>query len=129
MLLAAWPEIEPLSRSCVFLSAAPADAAAARRLRADLEARDILIWTEQDAPGGMTMDQQERVRQAIRAAQAVVLVVSSQIRSSRTVSTHLRLADMYARRLIRVWVGAEEHVQVSPPGWRETVWIDARDPH
>ena len=42
------------------------------------------------------------MRLAIRAAQAVVLMVSSQTRSSRTVKEHLRLADLYQRRLILV---------------------------
>ena len=38
---------EPITRQRVFLSAAPADAAFADRLAADLEARDIVVWSEQ----------------------------------------------------------------------------------
>ncbi len=125
VLVAAWPLIEPITRQRVFLSAAPADADFADHLAADLQARDIVVWTEQHTPGEGQVSQEERVRQAVRAAQAVMLVVSSQARSSRTVKEHLRLADLYQRRLILVWVGEDEHVQ-APSGWRETVWVDAR---
>ena len=52
-------------------------------------------------------------------------MVSSQTRSSRTVKEHLRLADLYQRQLILVWVGEGEHTPALPLGWRETVWIDA----
>ncbi len=129
VLVAAWPLIEPITRQRVFLSAAPADAAFADRLTTDLEARDIVVWSEQHTPDEHQVDQEERVRQAIRAAQAVVLVVSSQTRSSRTVKEHLRLANLYQRRLILVWVGDDEHAPATPPGWRETVWVDARGSH
>ena len=126
VLVAAWPLIEPITRQRVFLSAAPADTAFTARLATDLQARDMVVWTEQQTPGEGHVGEEERVRQAIRAAQAVVLVVSSQTRSSRTVKEHLRLADLYRRRLILVWVGDDEHAQ-PPPGWQETVWVDARD--
>jgi len=125
VLVAAWPLIEPVTRQRVFLSAAPADADLAARLTTDLEARDIVVWTELHTPGEDHADKEERVRQAIRAAQAVVLVVSSQSRSSRTVKEHLRLADLYQRLLILVWVGDDEHAQPQHYGWRETVWVDA----
>ncbi len=127
VLIAAWPLIEPVTRQRVFLSAAPADVEIADRLTTDLEARDIVVWTELHTPGEDHADKEERVRQAIRAAQAVVLVISSQSRSSRTVKEHLRLADLYQRRLILVWVGDDEHAQPQHYGLRETVWVDAHD--
>ncbi len=123
VLVAAWPLIEPVTRQRIFLSAAPADADFAARLATDLEARDIVVWDEQHTPGEDHADKEERVRQAIRAAQAVLLVVSSQTRSSRTVKEHLRLADLYQRQLILVWVGDDEHAHPQPYGLRETVWI------
>jgi len=125
VLVAAWPLIEPVTRQRIFLSAAPTDADLAARLTSDLEARDIVVWTEQHTPGEEDSDKEERIRQTIRAAQAVVLVVSSQTRSSRTIKEHLRLADLYQRRLILVWVGDDEHAQPQYYGWRETIWVDA----
>ncbi len=129
VLVAAWPLIEPITRQRVFLSAASADAVFADRLATDLAARDIVVWTEQHTPGDGHAGQEERVRQAIRAAQAVILVVSSQTRSSRTVKEHLRLADLYQRRLVLVWVGDDAHTPTLLPGWHETVWVDAHETH
>jgi hypothetical protein len=126
VLVRAWPNIEPDTHTRIFLSAAPGDNAMMERLATDLQARSIVVWTEQHGPGENHSDKEERVRQAIRAAQAVVLVVSSQTRSSSTVKEHVRLADMYKRRLILVWVGDDDHVQSQRYGWQETVWIDAR---
>ena len=100
VLMAAWPLIEPVTRQRVFLSAAPADTAFAARLTTDLEARSIVVWDDQHTPGEDHADKEQHVQQAIRAAQAVVLVVSSQTRSSRTVKEHLSLANLYQRRLI-----------------------------
>jgi len=119
--VAAWPIIELGTRLRVFLSAAPADTDFAVRLALDLTERDIVVWNEQSTPGVDQADKGERIRQAIRAAQAVILVVSSQTRSSRTIKEHLRLADLYQRRLILVRVGDEEPAQAPPPGWRETI--------
>ncbi len=124
VLMAAWPVIESVTRQRVFLSSAPADTAFADRLRTDLEALDIVVWTEQQTPDNDQTNKEEGIRQAIRAAQAVVLVVSSQTRSSRTVKEHLRLADVYSRRLILAWVG-DESAQPQHYGWRETIWVDA----
>jgi hypothetical protein len=124
VLVAAWPLVEPITRQRVFLSAAPADAEFADRLRSDLESRDIVVWSEQHTFDNGHLDKEERLRRALRAAQAVVVVVSSQTRSSRTVKEHLRLADLYQRRLILVWVGEDEPMQFQQLGWRETAWID-----
>jgi len=123
VLVAAWPLIEPVTRQRVFLSAAPADTDFADRLRSDLQARGLVVWNEQHTPGEEHADKEERTRQSIRAAQAVV--VSAQTRSSRTVREHLRLTDLYSRRLILVWVGDDELTPLQQLGWRETVWIDA----
>ncbi len=68
VLVAAWPHIEPISRQRIFLSVAPADTAFADRLRSDLEARDIVVWTEQQTPDNDQTNKEEGIRQAIRAA-------------------------------------------------------------
>lgn len=127
VLMEAWPVIEPITRQRIFLSTAPADTAFADRLATDLAVRDIVVWNEQNTFDNSHAEQEERIRQAIRSAQAVVLVVSSQTRSSRTVKEHLRLADLYQRQLILVWIGDDDQTPALPPGWRETVWVDAHN--
>ncbi len=126
VLVAAWPLIEPVTCPRVFLSAAPADATFAERLRIDLEAHGIVVWDGQTDLADTTMDAQMRVQQAIRAAQAVMLVASRQTRPSRQVKEHLRLADLYQRRLILVWVDKDEGAQPLLASWRDTVLVDAR---
>ncbi len=65
VLATAWPLIEPITRQRVFLSAAPADSASADRLRADLEARDIVVWTEQQTPENGQSTKEEGIRQLV----------------------------------------------------------------
>ncbi len=91
----------------------------------------FLIDNEQHLPGGNHTDLQKRLQQAIRAAQVVVLALSPQTSSWQTVREHLRLADLYSRRLIQVWVSDDE-----PPAHRysssalQTAWVDTRTtPH
>ena len=123
--VAAWPCIQPITHQRVFLSAAPGDMAFAERLSADLRAQGVVVWDELHEPAGTDTDAQERVRQAIRAAQAVLFVVSPQTRTSRTVKEHLRLADLYQRRRILAWVGDDKHTPPQFPDW-EAVWVDAQ---
>ena len=127
VLATAWPCLEPIMHQRVFLSAAPADMPFAKRLSADLRAQGIVVWDEMHGPVDTETDAQECVQQAIRAAQAVLLVVSSQTRTSRTVKEHLHLANLYQRRLILAWVGDDEHTQPPLAGWPDTVWVDAQN--
>ncbi len=126
VLAATWPYLQPITQSRIFLSAAPADTAFAERLRADLQAQGIVVWDVQHGPVDTCTDAEERVRQAIRAAQAVLLVVSPQARTSRTVKEHLHLADLYHRRLILAWVGDDRDTRPAIAGWQDTVWVDAQ---
>jgi hypothetical protein len=126
VLVATWPLVGPVTRPRIFLSAAPADIAFAKRLHADLEAHGVVVWDGQTDPAGTTMDAPMRVQQVIRAAQAVVLVASRQTRPSRQVKEHLRLTDLYQRRLILVWTDEDEGTPSSLASWRDTVLVDAR---
>lgn len=127
VLAEAW-EIDSLVLSQrIFLSSAPGDAAFAEQLRADLSRRGVVVWDEQKGPGGAPAREEEQLQRAIRAAQAVVLVVSPQTRASRTVKEHLRLADLYRRRLILVWVGDDPHIRSQRYGWYESTWLDVHE--
>lgn len=126
VLVSIWPLIEPVSRQRVFLTAAPSDVAFAERLKADLQVRGVVVWDESHRPTDATVAPQKDVQQVIRAVQALVLVVSPQTRSSRTVKEHLHLANLYRRRLILVRVGDDMHTPPQLLGWQETILVDAR---
>src|SRR6266571_5778541 len=65
-------ELQPF----VFLSYARADHEFVRRLRMDLEAQGINVWIDKEALQPGTTEWDEATRMAIRACQAVVLIVS-----------------------------------------------------
>jgi len=127
VLAAAWEIDSPVLNQRIFLSSAPGDAAFAEQLRADLSRRGIVVWDEQKGPGGAATSEEEQLQRAIRAAQAVILVVSPQTRASRTVKEHLRLADLYRRRLILVWVGDDPYIRPQRYGWYESTWLDVHE--
>jgi hypothetical protein len=61
VLVSTWPLIEPITRQRIFLSSALTDATFADRLLTDLQARNILVWTEQQTPNEIEIDQEEHV--------------------------------------------------------------------
>lgn len=111
----------------VFLSAAPADDAFAARLRADLEVRGILFWNYDSESTLTTPDQEDAVRQAIRAAHIALVVVSPDMRSSRAIKEHLRIASIYGRQLVFVWAAGDDITEVLPEAWGKTALIDLID--
>ncbi len=114
-----------------FLVASSADDAFAERLKADLEARGISVWLGR-VPGTPPnpAEGQGAARQAMRLAPAVLVVVSAATPSSGTVREWLRLASLYDRPLVFVWVAGEELATVLPEAWVEQMsvvdLIDAR---
>jgi serine/threonine protein kinase len=88
----------------VFLSAAPSDEAPATRLAGDLKQRGVLLSNDISE---QTPHQEEALRQAIRSAHWIVIVVTPQTRTSRVVREHLQLAQGYQRRPVLVWTEGE----------------------
>src|SRR5207244_1106991 len=75
-----------------------------------------------------TPEQEEALRQAIRAAQVVLLVVSAHTSTSQIVREHLRIADIYKRPVMRVWAaGEEQQSETVPLAAEQTLLIDARE--
>ena len=97
------------------------------RLTADLQQRGITASIEGPDRTQHTLEQEDEVRQAIRAADVVFLVVTPHARSSRTVKEHLRIASLYQRRLVFIWTTGEEITDVLPEEWGKTVQIDLVD--
>jgi hypothetical protein len=122
--------VPPGTPNQIFLSSSHADNDFALRLQTDLQRRGITVCNE---PQDSTRDKFERentLRQAIRATDVVVLVVSSQTRTSHIVKEHLRIAALYQRRLVSVWVEGEEMTGPFPETGKETASndvIDARE--
>jgi WD40 repeat protein/serine/threonine protein kinase len=113
----------------VFVSAAHADDAFVARLIEDLRQRGIAATQENPDHIQQKLAPEEGGRQAIRAAESVLLVVSPNARSSRTLKEHLRIASLYQRRLVVVWAAGDEIADMLPGEGEQTVpmkLIDAR---
>ncbi len=119
--------ISTVTHRRVFVSASHADDTFVARLTADLQKRRITVSNEDSDRTQHTLEQEDVVRQAIRAADVMLLVVSPHARSSRTVKEHLRIASLYQRRLVFVWSTGEEIIDVLPEEWGKTVQIDLVD--
>ncbi len=111
----------------VFVSASHADDNFVAQLKADLQQRRIEVWYEDPDNTQNSLDQEDVVRQAIRAVDVVLLVVSLHARSSRIVKEHLRIAGLYQRRLVFMWASGEEIADVLPQEWGRTIQIDLID--
>jgi serine/threonine protein kinase len=113
----------------VVISASPADESFAARLKADLQARGVSLWQPDAAVTVEQSKQQETIRQAIRTASLVLVVLSPQTRSSRTANEHMRLAKLYERYLIFVWASGEEldALLPVPQTWGKIGAIDVID--
>ena len=92
----------------VFVSASHIDHYFVARLKTDLEKRGIVAWDENPYRTQNALEQEDPVRKAIRAVDVVLMVLSPAARSSRTVKEHLRIANLYQRRVIFVWAAGEE---------------------
>jgi hypothetical protein len=121
------PPAHAVASRRVFISASQDDEAFVAHLATDLQRRGVTIWHEE--PEGTTdaSDQEEVVRQAIRAVDIVLLVVSPHTRSSRPIREHLRIASMYQRRLVFVWAAGEDIATALPDDWGKTVQVDLID--
>ncbi len=121
---------QTLTSRQIFLIGSPGDTALMTRLRTDLQRQGVAVWTEEPVGNYEGHDQQDRIRQAIRAIDLVVLIVSSQTRASRMIKEYLQVAGLYQRRLVFVWMEGEDIAPLlldmgARPGGIEV--IDARE--
>jgi serine/threonine protein kinase len=114
----------------IFLSSSPADDTFTACLRIDLQRRGITVWNESPSSTLDVHDQDNLLRQAIRAIDVVVLVVSFHTRSSHVIREHLRITSMYQRQLVYVWAQGEDLAMLLPEAGERTALpdvIDARE--
>lgn len=114
-------------RPLVFLAYSRTDSELVARLRTDLQVLGVNIWIDREGLQPGTLDWEEAVREAIRAAQAVLLIASPNARSSRYVKDELRIAEMYQRLVYPIWVAGVYWIDAIPLGWGGMQYIDARE--
>lgn len=95
----------------VFLSASSADAVLAAQLRTDLPARGISVWNARSEMVQPSTSGRENIRQAIRAVDAVLVVASPAMQSSRQVKEHLHLAGIYRRPILYLQTSGDETLE------------------
>ncbi len=111
--------VRPTLARRVFLSCAAQDDST--RLVNDLTLRDFSL---QDDISGEASE--EQTRQAIRAAQVVLLLLTPHSRSSASMQEHIRIARLYRRRILCLWTQGEVLQDALPTGAEQTTILDAR---
>src|SRR5258708_2994677 len=111
----------------VFISYSSADNALVKGLKEDLHAQGISTWVDREGILPGTPDWEDAVRNAIRAAHAVLLVASPSARSSRYVKDELRIAEMHPRPVYPFWRAGTMWMDSVPRGWDGTKYIDGRE--
>src|SRR6266496_3312991 len=123
---------EPLAPStspCVFLASSYADAERefVTDLRVRMQARGITILSTRTLRRQGAENQRKAWQEAIRTAQAVLLIASPEARSSRHVQKALQIAGIYKSHICAVWVEGEYWQECVPPDHGELfATIDAR---
>ena len=126
ILAKSWPTLAACVHPFVFLCYARADSAAVTRLKADLQNQGIQVWIDQEQLQPGTLDWEEALRAAVRAARAVLLIASPNARGSRFIRDELRIAEMYQRPIYPLWLAGDHWIDAVPLGWGNTQYIDAR---
>ncbi|HEX2620401.1 MAG TPA: SUMF1/EgtB/PvdO family nonheme iron enzyme [Phototrophicaceae bacterium] len=116
-------EITPL---LIFISYAHADREFVKRLTDDLEATGLKIWIDHQGLKPGTRNWEDKLRETIRVASAVLLIASPASRRSNYVQDELAIAEMYNRPVFPIWADGEQWMDCIPLGWGKTHYIDAR---
>ena len=111
----------------VFLSYAHEDQTFALHLKTSLESYGINIWIDQEGIRFGTEDWETTIRETMKAAYVVLLIVSPFAHASSYVRAELRLANLYKRYVYPVWIAGEDWLDVIPLiHLSGTQYIDAR---
>src|SRR6266516_3859268 len=113
----------------VFLACSYADSekAVIARLKTVLQKNVITLWGSRNI-GRQGLEQPRKaLREVVRAAQVILLVVSPEARSSRHVREALEVGRLYRRPVCAVWIAGEDWQECLPTDVQElSVRIDAR---
>jgi TIR domain/Trypsin-like peptidase domain len=127
VLARSWPLLESLIHPFVFLCYARADSELVTRLKTDLLGQGVHVWIDREGLQPGTLDWEEALRTAIRAARAVLLIASPHARSSRYIRDELRIAEMYQRSVYPLWIAGTQWMNAVPLGWGGVQYLDARE--
>ena len=113
----------------VFLACSYADSekAVITRLKTVFQKRGIPLWSSRHI-GRQGLEQPRKaLREVVRTAQVILLIVSPEARSSRHIREALEIGRMYMRPVCAIWIEGENWQECLPPDEQELpVAIDAR---
>ncbi len=113
----------------VFLACSYADSekAVIARLKTVLQKNGITLWGSRNI-GRQGLEQPRKaLREVVRAAQVILLIVSPEARSSRHVREALEIGRMYQRPICGVWIEGENWQECLPSNEQElSLALDAR---
>ncbi|MHB8597613.1 MAG: toll/interleukin-1 receptor domain-containing protein [Ktedonobacteraceae bacterium] len=109
-----------------FISYSRANSVIVLQLKSDLEAQGFDIWIDREKilPGNSW---QVALRDAIRAAMAVLYIATPEALDSKYVIDELSIADMYKRPIYPLWAGGSEWMNATPIGQGGTQYINIRE--
>jgi len=117
------------SSPCVFFSSAYADADRrfVSNLKAELQTRGVTVWSSRIIRRQEAGKKRDVLKEAVRAAQVVLLIVSPATFTSHHVYDTLRLARHYARPVCALWIDGHNLQECMPKDWGEPyATIDVR---
>ena len=113
----------------VFLACSYADSEKTilTQLKTVLQKRGITLWSSRHIGRRGLEQPRKALREVVRAAQVILLVVSPEARSSRHVREALEVGRLYRRPVCAVWIEGEDWQECLPTDVQElSVRIDAR---
>src|SRR5713226_2788338 len=120
------PPLSPL----VLLASSHVDAekAIVSHLKTTLQERGIALWSSRQLGRQGTENSRTVLREVVRAAQVILVIVSPEARSSRHVREAFEMAKLYRRPVCGVWIEGENWQRCLPEDHVElAALIDARE--
>jgi len=129
-LLGSHPDaFTPLPSSLVFLASSYVDAEKriVSHLKSTLQERGITLWSSRQLGRQGNGNARTSLREAVQAAQVILIIISPEARASRHVREALELASRYQRPVCGVWIEGERWQDYLPNGSFDlAALIDAR---
>ena len=99
----------PLPAPLLFLACSHADAekAVVSQLKVAFEKRGITLWSSRQFGRQAGAHPRKALQEVVCAAQAILVIISPEARSSRHVREALEMASMYQRPVCGIWIEGE----------------------